>query len=39
MIAEIIGFIGLWFCIIALWIRVYLSEKKIVELKNRIDKS
>lgn len=37
--AEIIGFIGLWFCIIALWIRVFLLEKKISELKNKIDKS
>lgn len=39
MIAEIASFIGLWICIITLWIRVSLLEKKIIELKNKIDKS
>jgi len=29
----------LWLCIISLWIRVYLLEKKIIELKSKIDKS
>ena len=39
MMAEIIGFIGLWLCIIALWIRLFLLEKKVSELKNKINKS
>jgi len=35
---EIFSLVALWLCIISLWIRVYLLEKKIIELKSKIDK-
>ena len=36
---EIFSLVALRLCIISLWIRVYLLEKKIIELKSKIDKS
>lgn len=36
MIAEIMSFIGLWLCIIALNIKTWILEKKINELKKQI---
>lgn len=33
---EILSLVGLWLCIISLWIRVFILEKQINKMKNRI---